>query len=652
MSETAFQEITSTADVAKLMRRLERERASRREAEAIAEKGLRELYEREQQLGLIARIASAANQSQSVRDVFQFVLTQICEFMGWPVGHACVVSSCAEVVRLRSMGIWHATNPDSIDEFRRATEEIDFEPGIGLPGRVYTEGTAAWFFDVTQSDNFPRLQVAKKCGLRAACAFPVMLGDEVAAVLEFFTDKAMERDERQLQLMSQVGLQLGRVIERKRAEDRLIHDASRLTELNADLQHGKNLLTLATQAAGIVCWEFKVATRTMLWAENDIESLRAAGVDMHAHPDALIAMIHRGDAAAALAAMHTAIAEGRGVCALRLRILTPTGNTVHVKAHVRLYCDAHGQLDHVLGVAWDVTDQVRQEERQLKLQAQLRDVSHQAGMAEVATGVLHNIGNVLNSLGVSAALMLAGLRDSRAGNVQRLAKLLTEQEDRLEAFLRNDPRGREIPRYLAQLGEHLVAEKHTQHTEMQAIVTHVEHIGKIVAAQQSYAHRGGISEEVDVAELIDNAIVLNFAGETDVTVNRDYQVTPQLTLDRHKVMQILANLLSNARHALSDQTQGMRFLTVRIRPLTEGALSIEVEDSGIGIEFGVLQRLFEFGFTTKKDGHGFGLHASANLAKELGGELSGLSDGPGRGARFSLRLPVATTDELAVRKRA
>ena len=304
------------------------------------------------------------------------------------------------------------------------------------------------------------------------------------------------------------------------------------------------------------------------------------------------------------------------------------------------------------GVSWDVTEQVQQEERRLELQMQLRDVSRQAGMAEVATGVLHNVGNVLNSLGVSATLVLAGLRDSRVGNVLRVAQLLSEQGDRLADFLENDPRGREVRGYLTNLGENLCAENRALHADTQAIVVHVEHIGKIVAAQQSYARRGGVTEEVDVAELVDKAIALNFTGSTDVTVTRDYQFAPRLTLDRHKMIQILGNLLSNARHALRDQTQGQRMLTVRIRAIMPGSFAIDVEDSGIGIETAVLQRLFEFGFTTKKDGHGFGLHASANLAKELGGELSGQSDGPGRGARFSLRVPLSAANEQLARRRA
>ncbi len=435
-------------------------------------------------------------------------------------------------------------------------------------------------------------------------------------------------------------------------ESRTRQDALRLARLNADLQHGKNLLTLATQAAGIACWEYDVATRSTLWTENEIEALRSAGVDLRARPDELMAMIHEDDAAAALAAIRDSMPQDRPVRALRVRILTPAGNTVHLQAHARLTFDAQGQLERVLGVAWDVTDQVLQEGRQQQLQLQLRDASHQAGMAEVATGVLHNVGNVLNSLGVSATLVLARLRDSRVGNVQRVARLLAEQKDRLGTFMETDPRGREVPGYLAQLGEHLGAESQDLQVEAQAIVTHVEHIGRIVVAQQSYARRSGITEEIDVAELLDNAIALNFTDATDITVSRDYQPTPRLTLDRHKLIQILGNLLSNARHALRAQMQGPRVLTVSIRTLAMGSLTIEVEDSGIGIEAGVLRRLFEFGFTTKKDGHGFGLHVSGILAKDLGGELSGHSDGQGRGARFSLRLPLAAADELAARKRA
>ena len=137
-------------------------------------------------------------------------------------------------------------------------------------------------------------------------------------------------------------------------------------------------------------------------------------------------------------------------------------------------------------------------------------------MAEVATGVLHSVGNVLNSLGVSASLMQTQLRDSRVGNVQRIAALLNEQGDELGQFLADDERGRQMPAYLAQLGEHLNAENQRLQTEAAAIAAHVGHIRNIVAAQQTYARRGGVTEAVDVAELLDNAVAIHFADMTDV----------------------------------------------------------------------------------------------------------------------------------------
>ncbi len=308
----------------------------------------------------------------------------------------------------------------------------------------------------------------------------------------------------------------------------------------------------------------------------------------------------------------------------------------------------------MLGVSWDVTDHVLQEDRRQELQLQLHDASRQAGMAEVATGVLHSVGNVLNSLGVSASLVQSGLRDSRAGNVQRIAAMLTEQGTQVGKFIDGDERGQKIPSYLAQLGEHLITENKSLQKEAQGIVVHVEHICKIVAAQQTYARRGGVSESVNVAELLDNAIALNFGAGvgTGVQISRRYDVVPPLTLDRHKLIQILGNFLSNARHALQDRPEGQRVLTPSIRLQSADWLIIEVEDSGVGIDANALSRLFEFGFTTKTDGHGFGLHSSAILAKELGGDVSGHSEGPGRGARFTLRLPLTSASQMVDRKRA
>ena len=434
-------------------------------------------------------------------------------------------------------------------------------------------------------------------------------------------------------------------------ESRTRRDATRLAELNASLQHGKSLLTLATEAAGIACWEYDLARHEIIWTENEIPSLKTAGLDPRQHPGALLASFYPEDVAAVEAAVRAALKGDREISAIRMRASAPNGGTLHLQTHARLFGDERGRLRRLLGVSWDVTEQVRQEERRLQLQLQVQEASRHAGMAEVATGVLHSVGNVLNSLGVSAVMLQSRLRESRVGNVERAAKLIDAQGARLGEFFASDPRGKELPGYLRQLGEHLVTENRALCDEAQAVVTHVEHIGKIVAAQQTYARRGGSIEEIDVAELIEHALVMHFSASAEVAVRREFRTGCRAMVDRHKLLQIMGNLLSNARHALRGRTQGSRDLIVRLRTLPQGFYAIDVEDTGIGISAEAMTRLFEFGFTTKKDGHGFGLHASAILAKEMGGELTARSEGLNRGACFTVRLPVAAA-EVEPRRRS
>lgn len=213
-------------EFARIKRRLERERAARREAETVSERGLRRLYAREQELLLLQDIATAANLLQSVRDVFQYALTRICDFLAWPVGHAYEVVCRDGGVRLRSMTLWHERDGANAAMFRAATEMRDFAPDEGLPGLAYTSGKPKWLTDITDREDFLRAPAARENLLRTACAFPICVGEEVVAVFEFFSERALERNKSLLALLPQVGIHLGRAIERQRAEERLIHDAS------------------------------------------------------------------------------------------------------------------------------------------------------------------------------------------------------------------------------------------------------------------------------------------------------------------------------------------------------------------------------------------------------------------------------------------
>jgi diguanylate cyclase (GGDEF)-like protein len=210
-------------EVFKLRKRLERERAARIEAETIAEQGLRDLYVRKEQIKLLHKIAAAANETSDVSEALALALSEICSFTGWAIGHAYVAAAPKHVSL--SSNIWYPPS-GGFGTFRSTTDTLDFGKGAGLPGRVYETGEPVWIINIAEDINFPRAHAALACGLRAGFAFPVLVGCEVVAVLEFFSMVPQEADPALLDVMAQIGMQLGRVIERRRSEDRLIHDAS------------------------------------------------------------------------------------------------------------------------------------------------------------------------------------------------------------------------------------------------------------------------------------------------------------------------------------------------------------------------------------------------------------------------------------------
>jgi C4-dicarboxylate-specific signal transduction histidine kinase len=289
----------------------------------------------------------------------------------------------------------------------------------------------------------------------------------------------------------------------------------------------------------------------------------------------------------------------------------------------------------------EIAERKRAEEEVEALHNQLVEASRHAGMAEVATGVLHNVGNVLNSVNVSSTLLADRLRKSRALNVTRAAELLRERNGDLARWLSEDERGKMLPGYLADLGKHLATEHSEMTMELELLVKNVEHIKEIVAMQQNYAKVSGFIELLPLEKLVEDALQMNAAAfeRHRVRVVRSFESVPNVRVDKHKVLQILVNLLRNAKYAMDATTE--RRLDLRIERAGTETVRIIVRDTGCGIPEENLTRIFSHGFTTKKDGHGFGLHSGAIAAKEMGGILTAESEGAGRGATFMLELPIA-----------
>jgi two-component system, NtrC family, sensor kinase len=277
----------------------------------------------------------------------------------------------------------------------------------------------------------------------------------------------------------------------------------------------------------------------------------------------------------------------------------------------------------------------------------LVDVARQSGMAEIATNVLHNVGNVLNSIHTSATLAKDRLTHLRLEQVTRVASMFEERKEDLPVFLTTDERGRKLTPYLRQLGETLVEERERINTLLEDVDRYTAHIGTIVKLQQNYARAPALNELIRVEELIQDALRMQDAAISQHKVKVELQLAslPPLLIDKHKVLMILVNLISNARHAMVDTPESERRLTIQVEPPVDGRIRLKVSDTGIGIASELLTSIFQRGFTTRSDGHGFGLHSSALAAQHLNGTLSAHSEGPGKGASFTLEVPYQTQEE-------
>jgi signal transduction histidine kinase len=275
-----------------------------------------------------------------------------------------------------------------------------------------------------------------------------------------------------------------------------------------------------------------------------------------------------------------------------------------------------------------------------KLHKQLLETSRQAGMAEVASNVLHNIGNVLNSVNVSATLVADLARKSKVTQLAKAVALLDEHSADLADFITRDPKGVQMRDYLHQLSNHLAQEQQISIAELESLRKNIEHIKEIVAMQQSYAKISGLTEVVNVADLVEDSLRINEVAlqRHKVRLVREYLDVPPITVEKHKVLQILVNLIRNAKQACNEGGCKDKQLTLHIAN-GDGNIKISVADNGIGILPENLTRIFNHGFTTRKGGHGFGLHSGALAVRELGGSLTARSDGHGQGAVFTLTLP-------------
>ena len=302
------------------------------------------------------------------------------------------------------------------------------------------------------------------------------------------------------------------------------------------------------------------------------------------------------------------------------------------------------RVNRALQAANETLEQrVERRTQQLKdAQSELLDSARLAGMAEIATNVLHNVGNVLNSVNTSADLVTRKLRSSKALGLGKAMQLINERQGDLGSFFTEDEKGKLLPGYLNQLVDAIAVEQQGMADELAQLSKSVDHIKDIVSTQQSYAGVSAVREPVHISALMEDALRMNAGALSrhNVTVVKHYAQVPEILADKHRLLLIMVNLISNAKYAMSNLSDRPRKMTLTVQSLNDDTLQISVKDDGEGIPAENMTRIFTHGFTTRKEGHGFGLHSCALAAVEMNGQLTAHSDGPGLGAVFTLTIPL------------
>ena len=411
------------------------------------------------------------------------------------------------------------------------------------------------------------------------------------------------------------------------------------------LRESQQRYEVAVMGSSDGIWDWDLVTNAVYFSPRWKGILGFADVELKNSFDAFRNLLHPDDVERFLASVEDYLAGRQSVFEIEFRARHWDGSYRWILSRGAALRDGAGKPIRFAGSHTDITGQKKAAQQMEQLNRQLRDASREAGMAEVATGVLHNVGNVLNSVNVSANLIVDQVRKSRTSSLAKAVDLMGQHQEDLGVFLTADPKGKQLPAFFEALSGQLTREQAALSKEVQSLQTNIEHIKQIVAMQQSYAKVSGALEHVAPWELVEDALRMSSAAlaRHQIEVAREFEPVPPVLVDRHKVLQILVNLVGNAKQALDNRAEG-RHLTLRIARGEGSHVRLEVIDNGMGIAPENLTRIFNHGFTTKKTGHGFGLHSGANAAKELGGSLTAHSAGPGHGATFRLELPVGAKD--------
>ncbi len=314
---------------------------------------------------------------------------------------------------------------------------------------------------------------------------------------------------------------------------------------------------------------------------------------------------------------------------------------VHSFKHPDLYDQR--DLDVLLSVSEQVALAIERKQADVQLQItqkELIEKAHLAGMSEIATGILHNVGNILNNIKVSTELIDNLNKNSKIESFTKANNLLRENFDSLDKFVSDNPKGKKLMQYYLELEDCLVDENNQIQEHINRLIKSIELITSVIVAQQSFASTSSLTEEYSFEEIIKETLTMksDLINQNKIDVITSYASLEKIPVQKIKLMHILINIIHNARDAMFSIPRDKRKLYISLKK-SNGFIQIKIKDTGEGISKKNINKIFTHGFTTKMDGRGFGLHNSANAMMEMNGKLKVESDGSDKGTTFILEFP-------------
>ncbi|MBU3917720.1 response regulator [bacterium] len=319
-------------------------------------------------------------------------------------------------------------------------------------------------------------------------------------------------------------------------------------------------------------------------------------------------------------------------------VVTKHGNCVPVEV-----CSENSEYEGstvLVSFIEDISKRKASEEELKEANKQLIEVAHRAGMADIAAGIIHNVGNILNSVKSSAYLMRQDVvQNSGIKWLKKANALQKEHESDIEDFIVNNPKGKQLLQFYMLLEGEIEKVQSRLGEEIDRLDSHVNKAIEVISAQQAYAGTSSFSERMDLSKIVNDTLAIHATAlESDsIAIDKDFQEIPEVLVQKTKLIHILTSLIQNAKEAMIKTPSAERKLKISIVADNEAAF-IRFSDTGCGIKKENLRKIFFHGFSTKESSQGFGLHRCANYMTEMGGRMWAESEGSG--AIMVLRFPL------------